>query len=122
MQKHDGKYGLSETFLAALAENAISEGGKIALRMNGWPVLICRVNDVVFAVIDRCSHAASALSAGRLRGATIMCPLHGARFDLGSGRCLGGPHAPLKTLSVRIIGGVIEVAVPNSPPLAEHVL
>lgn len=112
---------MSETFLPALVEGALSEGEKIGVRVNGWPVLICLVNGVVLAVIDRCTHAASALAAGKLRGGAIMCPLHGARFELASGRCIGGPYSPLKTFAVRLNAGMIEVAVPNTPPAIENV-
>ena len=45
-----------------------------------------------------------------------MCPLHGARFDLATGKCLGGPHAPLRVFPLRSADGWLEVAVPDRPP------
>jgi 3-phenylpropionate/trans-cinnamate dioxygenase ferredoxin component len=44
-----------------------------------------------FAVSPDCSHASLPLEGGRVRGSAILCPHHGARFDLRSGRALGPP-------------------------------
>jgi 3-phenylpropionate/trans-cinnamate dioxygenase ferredoxin component len=44
-----------------------------------------------FAVAPDCSHAALPLETGRVRGSSLLCPHHGARFDLRSGRALGPP-------------------------------
>lgn len=63
-----------------------------------------------FAVAADCSHASLPLEAGRVRGAAILCPHHGARFDLGSGRALGPPaSAGIATWPVRITGTRLEV-------------
>jgi nitrite reductase/ring-hydroxylating ferredoxin subunit len=55
-------------------------------------VLVCRVEGALHAVDDRCTHAMAPLSAGRLRGGKVMCPLHGASFDVATG-AHGGPPA-----------------------------
>ena len=59
---------------------------------------------------------AARLSGGKVRRGAIMCPLHGARFDLASGRCLGGAYPDLRGFPLRIEQGVIEVALPDHPP------
>lgn len=48
-----------------------------------------------------------------------MCPLHGARFELSSGKCLGGGYASLRTFDVAVIDGMIHVAVPDEAPPPE---
>lgn len=55
-------------------------------------VVVCRVDGELHALVDRCSHADSRLSDGRLRGGWITCALHGARFDVRTG-AHGGPPA-----------------------------
>ncbi len=104
----------------AIASATVAEGASVASVIGGWPVLLARVDGRVCAVINRCSHAASALSEGRVRRGQIMCPLHGARFDLATGRCVGGPYEPLKTFPVHEADGQITVEVPAHPPAAEH--
>ena len=55
-------------------------------------VLVCRVGGSLHALDDRCTHAMAPLSAGRLRGDKVLCPLHGAAFDVVTG-AHGGPPA-----------------------------
>jgi 3-phenylpropionate/trans-cinnamate dioxygenase ferredoxin subunit len=54
-------------------------------------VVVCRVAGALHAIDDNCSHADTPLSEGRLRGTTIVCPLHGAQFDVRDGRHLCPP-------------------------------
>ena len=105
---------------APIASAALGEGVIMPLAVAGWPVLLARIDGRALAVVNRCTHAGSALDEGRLRRGAIMCPLHGARFDLASGRCLGGPYAPLTTLRVDEADAWITVHVPAEPPAAEH--
>jgi nitrite reductase/ring-hydroxylating ferredoxin subunit len=54
-------------------------------------IVVCRAGGVLYALDDRCSHADTPLSEGRVRGLAIICPLHGASFDLRNGAHLGPP-------------------------------
>lgn len=56
-------------------------------------VVVCRVGGQLHAVDDNCSHRDAKLSEGRLRGALLTCPLHGAQFDVRTGD-QQGPPAP----------------------------
>lgn len=63
-----------------------------------------------FAVAPDCSHALLPLEGGRVRGSAILCPHHGARFDLRSGRALGPPAwTGIASWPVRLAGERIEV-------------
>ena len=57
-------------------------------------VVMCRVAGQLHAVVDNCSHRDAKLSEGRLRGALLTCPLHGAQFDVRTG-AHQGPPAPM---------------------------
>ena len=59
---------------------------------------------------------AARLSPGKVRRSAIMCPLHGARFELATGRCMGGGYAPLRSFEVRTLDGRVEVLVPDAAP------
>jgi 3-phenylpropionate/trans-cinnamate dioxygenase ferredoxin subunit len=54
-------------------------------------VVVCRVDGQLHALADKCSHADTPLSDGRLRGPMLICPLHGAAFDVRDGRHQGPP-------------------------------
>ncbi|EQB16879.1 MAG: Rieske (2Fe-2S) protein [Novosphingobium lindaniclasticum] len=99
-----------------VAEADFPEEGKLAARIAGWSVLVVRTDEGFNAVNDRCTHQAALLSGGKVRRGAIMCPLHGARFEAATGRCIGGAYADLRRFELRIERGMIEVAVPETPP------
>ncbi len=73
-------------------------------------IVVCRTKDGIFAVDNICSHAYARLNEGRLRGTRLICPLHGAAFDVRDGRALGAPASrPLATHRVRLGDVVVEI-------------
>ena len=66
------------------------------------------------AIEDRCSHDDGPLCEGAWDGddCTVVCPRHGARFDLVSGRPLSLPaYLPVRTFPVRVEDGMVVVDV-----------
>jgi len=66
------------------------------------------------AIEDRCSHDDGPLCLGNwdTEECTVVCPRHGASFDLGSGRALTLPaYLPVRTFPVRVEDGVVIVEV-----------
>lgn len=99
-------------FVAACRTEELPDGAVRALELGGTPVLLCHTQDHVFAVINKCSHADEKLECGRMKRGWIACPIHGARFDLATGEPINPPATqPIQTFAVRIVNGVIEVAV-----------
>jgi 3-phenylpropionate/trans-cinnamate dioxygenase ferredoxin subunit len=87
-------------------------GGMRALQAEGREILVCRTKDGIFAVDNICTHAHARLNEGRLRGTRLICPLHGAAFDVRDGRALGAPATrALATHEVHVVGERIEVTV-----------
>lgn len=78
------------------------------------PLLLCRTDErEVYAIEDCCSHDDTPLTGGELDGRQIVCPRHGARFDVTSGAVLQMP-APvaIAVFPVRLTDdGWIEVEV-----------
>ena len=68
------------------------------------------VAGTLYAIEDICPHAHAHLSEGFVEGCEIECPLHGAVFDVTTGKHLRGePCGDVKTFPVRIVDGRIEV-------------
>jgi 3-phenylpropionate/trans-cinnamate dioxygenase ferredoxin subunit len=45
-----------------------------------------------------------------MRGYNIICPVHGATFDIRDGSCTGPPaRKPIRSFPLRIVDGMIEV-------------
>lgn len=99
-------------FEAVLKLGELPMGGMRACLIGGREILICHTREGVFALDNICSHAHARLCEGRLRATRLVCPLHGASFDIRDGRVLGPPaQVALATHALRIADGVIEVAV-----------
>jgi nitrite reductase/ring-hydroxylating ferredoxin subunit len=110
-------------FHRAMALADLPEGAMRACEVAGRPVLVCRTKDGVHALDDVCTHAFARLHEGRLRGTRLICPLHGASFDVRDGRVLGAPATrALPRHDARIVDDVVEVALdPDAPPLVSGV-
>jgi 3-phenylpropionate/trans-cinnamate dioxygenase ferredoxin subunit len=102
----------SGSFVRTVREDEVAEGAPRVVDIEGKPVLLCRTAGHLHAVSNICSHAEEKLECGRIRGGWIACPLHGARFDLATGRAMNPPATrPIPVYEWRITDGWIEVAV-----------
>src|SRR5215469_3322328 len=87
-------------------------GSMRAVMVAGREILLCHTREGLFALDNICTHAHARLCEGRLRATRLVCPLHGASFDIRDGRVLGPPAVvPLPTHPLRVVDGIIEVAV-----------
>ena len=57
-------------------------------------ILLANTDGKVYALCDRCSHMNASLSMGTLNGKVATCPMHGARFDVTTGKKVGEPMTP----------------------------
>lgn len=85
-------------------------GKTMRVELAGEPVCLANVDGEIFAVSDTCTHAGVPLNDGPLEGRVIVCPWHGAMFDLKTGAALCGPACePLRTFAARIENDTIVV-------------
>jgi 3-phenylpropionate/trans-cinnamate dioxygenase ferredoxin subunit len=94
----------------AAAEEDVLEGTMRAAVLNETPVLLARVAGDVYAMRNQCGDSPLPLHMGSLEGPEILCPWHGCRYDVRSGRRLDGEER-LQVLPVRVEQGRILVAV-----------
>ena len=59
-------------------------------------------SDEFFATQARCPHRGGPLADGIVGGSTLVCPLHGFKFDLASGRPAGSDCEAVKTFPVSV--------------------
>jgi nitrite reductase/ring-hydroxylating ferredoxin subunit len=60
----------------------------IGVEVDGQRIGLFLLGDAVHAIEDVCPHAYALLSQGFQEDGVIECPLHAARFDIASGKCL----------------------------------
>jgi nitrite reductase/ring-hydroxylating ferredoxin subunit len=58
------------------------------VEVNGKEIMIANVDGKYFALNDRCGHSSALLSMGSIDENLVTCPLHGAQFDLTTGKKL----------------------------------
>jgi nitrite reductase/ring-hydroxylating ferredoxin subunit len=104
---------IESTFQPVLALADVARGRMRSCRIGERELVVCHTRDGVFTVENICTHALARMSEGYLRGTRITCPLHGASFDVRTGAVLGGPATiPLASYPTRVVGGIVEVALP----------
>lgn len=99
-------------YLAAIALKDVPREGFVPVEVQGTQILLGRVQDRLFACLDRCPHAAAPLSQGRLTGCEIMCARHGWVFDVLTGDSIPGPTAfRLTQFPVKIEGPQVLISM-----------
>lgn len=89
---------------------SVPEGMHRTFLVDGFPLLLARLSGRLYAVEDRCSHDDGRLGEGKLEGCEVICPRHGARFDLRDGRVTRMPAvAPILSVPVREAEGRVLV-------------
>jgi 3-phenylpropionate/trans-cinnamate dioxygenase ferredoxin component len=68
----------------------------------------------LYAIEDRCSHDDGPLAEGDWdpEDLVAICPRHGSRFDIRTGRALSLPaYLPVETFPVKVVDGIVKVIV-----------
>jgi nitrite reductase/ring-hydroxylating ferredoxin subunit len=96
----------------------LGEGKMQVCSVGAREIVVCRTKEGIYALDNICTHAYARLNEGRLRGTRLICPLHGASFDIRDGRALGAPASrPLATHGVQLIDDRIDISIaPEAPP------
>jgi len=82
--------------IAALED--LPDGYGVRVEIGQDVIALFRVDDSVYALGDRCSHAEASLAEGEVFDGIVECPRHGSEFDLETGR----PHSLPATVPVPV--------------------
>lgn len=89
---------------------SLHEGEHVVVDLDGMDVAVFRVDGELYAIEDACTHDGAEIASGCLEGAEIICPRHGARFCIKTGKVLKAPaYEDLSCFPVRVENGVIQV-------------
>jgi len=73
-------------------------------------IAVFNIDGEYYAIEDVCTHDYETLTGGCIEGEEIVCPRHGARFNIKTGEALTPPaYEPVATLPVRIDNGRVQV-------------
>ncbi len=93
--------------------NELSSGERKPFLLDGYPALLVRIDDNYYAIEDVCTHDGQPLTDGKVEACEIICPRHGARFDLKTGKAMCMPAtSPVETYTVVVKDDGIYVEAP----------
>jgi 3-phenylpropionate/trans-cinnamate dioxygenase ferredoxin component len=92
--------------------HGLVDGEGVKVTVGETEIAVFRVDESVWAIADRCSHAEASLAEGELFGTHVECPRHGAEFDITTGKQLSLPATkPVRTFDTRIVDGDVVVLI-----------
>jgi len=69
----------------------LAAGEKKMVVVNGVEILLCNIDGSYYAMANKCPHMGGSLVKGILEDGIITCPRHGSKFDVKTGKAVGGP-------------------------------
>lgn len=89
------------------AVDELAEGEHVVVDIGGGiEVAVYLVDGEYYAIEDVCTHDNGPLAEGELEGHQVVCPRHGAKFDLRTGKATALPaYMPIETYPVRAESG-----------------
>ncbi|MBI1800276.1 MAG: non-heme iron oxygenase ferredoxin subunit [Chloroflexi bacterium] len=101
-------------YIKVTTVNEVCEGQAKVFEAGDGRVALCKVNGTVYALADVCTHDGGPLGEGDLDGYEIICPRHGARFDVRTGAVLAFPAImPVDSYAVKLDGDDVLVERPE---------
>jgi 3-phenylpropionate/trans-cinnamate dioxygenase ferredoxin subunit len=92
----------------------VPPGERLFADLENESVAIFNVNGELFCIADICTHDGGPVADGELEDHAIVCPRHGAMFDIRTGAVLAMPAVvPIATYPIRVEDGDIYVGVPE---------
>jgi 3-phenylpropionate/trans-cinnamate dioxygenase ferredoxin subunit len=97
-------------FVRVARADEIPPGEKKIVEVDGVLVVVVNLGGAFYAIEDVCTHDGGPLGEGNLEGHELICPRHGARFDVRTGDALTLPaFEAAPTYEVRVEDGDVLV-------------
>jgi len=89
-------------------------GERLFVEIEGLPIVIFNIAGQFYAIADVCSHDDGPVGEGDLEGYCIVCPRHGAEFDVRTGKVISMPAVvDIPAYPVRVVDGIIQIGIPK---------
>lgn len=97
-------------WIAVATQTDFPAGSSRTIDLDGTPVAVFNLDGSYYAIEDICTHDGGILTGGALEGEEIVCPRHGARFSVKTGKVLAPPaYEDVTTFPVRVENGTVQV-------------
>ena len=92
----------------------LPNGERLFVELGDKPIVIFNIAGQFFAIGDICTHDDGPLGDGVIEGRNIICPRHGAEFDVQTGMAMAMPAVvDIPAYPVQVRDGTIFVGIPK---------
>jgi 3-phenylpropionate/trans-cinnamate dioxygenase ferredoxin subunit len=106
---------IDRKWVEVAASDAIPDGEVRTFVVEGHRIAVARALGQLYAVEDLCSHDDGPLGDGELEEYAIVCPRHGAKFDVRTGAVVAMPAAaPIEAFPVMEKDGQVHIGVKDA--------
>ena len=100
-------------FVPIAKVDEVGDGVRLFVEIDDQDLVVFNIAGEYFAIGDVCSHDDGPLSDGEIEEYDVICPRHGARFDIRSGQVTSLPAVKdIPAYPVRVSGENIEIGIP----------
>jgi 3-phenylpropionate/trans-cinnamate dioxygenase ferredoxin component len=93
----------------------LPDGERLFIEAEGRSIVIFNLAGKLFAIGDVCSHDSGPVGDGDIENSEIICPRHGAHFDIRTGKATALPAVQdIPSYPVRVVDGMIEIGLPKA--------
>jgi 3-phenylpropionate/trans-cinnamate dioxygenase ferredoxin subunit len=101
-------------YIEIAPSDQLPEGERIFLEVAGKSIVIFNLAGKLFAIGDVCTHDNGPVGDGEIEETEIICPRHGGRFDIRTGKATSlPPVVDIPSYPVRIVAGMFEIGMPK---------
>ena len=81
-----------------------------SIEIEGVLIAVFNLDGAYYAIQDICTHDGGFLTGGKWEGDEVVCPRHGARFSIKSGKVTAPPaYEDVTTFPVRVEAEMVQV-------------
>lgn len=101
-------------FVEIAPASELPNGERLFVDVGDRPIVIFSIAGQLFAIGDVCTHDDGPLGDGTIEGFNVVCPRHGAEFDVRTGKVMQMPAVvDIPAYPLRVVEGMIQVGIPK---------
>ena len=101
-------------FVEIAPASELPNGERLFVDLGDKPIVIFNIAGQYFAIGDVCTHDDGPLGDGLIEGNHVVCPRHGAEFDIRTGKAVQMPAVvDIPAYPVQVRGGILFVGIPK---------
>lgn len=101
-------------FIEIAPASELPNGERLFVDLGDKPIVIFNIAGQFFAIGDVCTHDDGPLGDGVIEGNNIVCPRHGAEFDIRTGKVMQMPAViDIPAYPVQVRDGILFLGVPK---------